>query len=441
MANRPTVARLHISLVGVVVLLVAVFVSPGTALAHTDFESSTPSDGSIVDGPLTTVVVEFTNPAVSSGEGFRLLDPDGVVREPASLDPTDGTTFIATFDPPLGDGEYGFRWDVQAGDAHPIQGSFRFTVIVPVSVTDAAPGTVAVDHEVTTAPATVTPADETGGVSDDTSTLDEFLVVDDDSGTAVGRIGRSMTMAGTVFAVGIVTALAAFVRGRRDELHALIGWVRVAGLAIVAGGVVEFAALDETQSAGAGEVLGSRPGTAVLLKVVAGVLVFVGFGDHAGEIVGRPRSLSAGAALETAERSGAAAGSPFDAGLGWRPGATAAVGLAGLTAAMASFWFDGHTVSRGPWLVHAIVNLVHVGAAAVWVGGVFAMTAVAVLRRSHDEPTGLAAMVVRFSAIAAGSLCALAVAGLVMAWMVIDGLTDLWSSDWGRVLIDRKSVV
>lgn len=118
MANRRTVARLHISLVGMVVLLVAVFVSPGTAAAHTDFDSSTPTDGSIVDGPLTTVVVEFTNPAIPSGEGFQLLDPDGLVREPASLDPTDGTTFIATFDPPLGAGEYGFRWDVQAGDAH-----------------------------------------------------------------------------------------------------------------------------------------------------------------------------------------------------------------------------------------------------------------------------------------------------------------------------------
>jgi len=33
------------------------------------------------------------------------------------------------------------------------------------------------------------------------------------------------------------------------------------------------------------------------------------------------------------------------------------------------------------------------------------------------------------------------VAGLVMAWMVIDGPTDLWSTDWGRVLLAKIVVV
>ena len=139
MTNRPTLSPVH-AIAGLIVALLAVLAAPGSAAAHTDFVSSTPADGSTVIGPLSTVTVEFTNPAVESGDGFELLGPDGVVRVPDALDPTDGTRFVATFDPPLPAGVYGFRWDVQAGDAHPIQGSFQFTVEAPPTTTE--PGAV-----------------------------------------------------------------------------------------------------------------------------------------------------------------------------------------------------------------------------------------------------------------------------------------------------------
>ena len=81
----------------------------------------------------------------------------------------------------------------------------------------------------------------------------------------------------------------------------------------------------------------------------------------------------------------------------WSPSSAAAVGLVGYALVLVSFWFDGHTVSKGPWAIHSLVNLVHLGAAAVWGGGVFAMTTVAWMRRRRSERVGLAAMVVRFS--------------------------------------------
>ena len=447
MTNRPTLSPVH-AIAGLIVALLAVLAAPGSAAAHTDFVSSTPADGSTVIGPLSTVTVEFTNPAVESGDGFELLGPDGVVRVPDALDPTDGTRFVATFDPPLPAGVYGFRWDVQAGDAHPIQGSFQFTVEAPPTTTEPGAVTTASGTDPTTpvAPVEQTATDGTtngaGNGATGTAALDAFLESGDDVGSVVGRVGRTMSIAGMIFAAGVIAALAAFVRGRRDELRGLIGWVRLAGFVVIAGGVTEFAALDETQTSGLIDVIGTKPGTAALLKVAAGLLVFVGFGDRSGTIEAAPRSLSSATAVRSDDGAvDIPAHGESDVDASWSPDATAAIGLVGLVLGLVSSSFDGHTVSRGPWLVHAVVNLVHVGAASVWVGGVISMTALAVLRRRRAERIGLAAMVVRFSTVAAVSLAALTVAGVVMTWMVVAGPSDLVSTDWGRVLLAKVAVV
>ena len=97
------------------------------AAAHTEFESSDPTDGAVLDGPVDTVTVVFTNDAVPAGEGFEVLDPSGRERTPAVNSP-DGRTFVLAFDEPLAGGVVGVRWSVRAGDAHPIEGSFTFTV-------------------------------------------------------------------------------------------------------------------------------------------------------------------------------------------------------------------------------------------------------------------------------------------------------------------------
>jgi copper transport protein len=177
-----------------------------------------------------------------------------------------------------------------------------------------------------------------------------------------------------------------------------------------------------------------------------GVLVFVGFGSAAGKVVGPPRSLSAAVAVDTVsdqrtERSAAPDPAARADQFRWVPDATATAGVAGIVLALGAYWFDGHTVSRGPWIVHAAVNLVHVTAASVWVGGVFAMTLVAWMRRRRRAEVGLAGMVVRFSTIAAVSLAALSVAGLVMAWLILDSPGDLFSTSWGQVLLVKVGAV
>jgi copper transport protein len=438
------------------VCVAALVLGPSTASAHTEFVSSSPADGETVEGPLSTIVISFTNPAVESGDGFELLAPDGSIRTPSAVDPGDGTSFEAAFDPPLTVGTYGFRWEVQAGDAHPIDGSFSFEVVsAPGATTTLAPTTgssstptssVAEDTSTATTDASTgaggsgTTGGTTSGASDASGaeTLEAFLEGGGDAEPFAGRVGRTLSIAGSLFAIGAVAALIWVIRGTTAELAGLLQWVRLAGVALAAGGLIELGALDEVSGTSLGELLTTKAGVAVLLDLVAGALIVVGFSRGSGRMVAVPRSLSA--ATATVESPAAPEESATSA-VRWSPDRTAALGLLGIVAALAAYWFDGHTVSRGPWAVHAAINLVHVTTAGLWAGGVVALTLVVVTRRRRGVGADAVGLVVRFSSIAMVSLALLAVAGAGLAWLVLDGPGELFSTDWGTILLAKVSAV
>ena len=425
--------------------VLTVLVPGGVAFAHTDFDSSVPADGDSVDGPLTEVVVNFTNPAEPAGDGFELLDPGGTIRTPTTVDATDGTSFVLSFDPPLGTGTYAVRWSVRAGDAHPIDGSFQFEVVgaaptttIQPTVTNSVPTSVPTSTTIPTAGGAATPPT----TAPETTSLDEFLSSDSSNGQmTMGAVGRSFSILGSIFGIGVVAALAWTVRGRRDELVSLLTWARLAGLVVAVGGLIEFASLSESDpGASFTGLVSTRAGVATALKVIGGLLVMFALHERAGRIVAPTRSVSAAVAIDAALTATDPV-RPHPAEHRWTPSSTAAVGLLGYALVLASFWFDGHTVSEGPWALHALVNLVHLGAGAVWAGGVFAMTAIVWMRRRRAERTDLAAMVVRFSSIAMVSLIAVVAAGAVMTWFVLDAPGDLFGTDWGRMLVAKTAVV
>ena len=448
------IRRVQIAL-GALFALLATLGAGQVAFAHTDFDSSVPTDGAVVEGPLSQVTVNFTNPAEPAGEGFELLDPGGSIRTPSSVDATDGTTFVLTFDPALEAGTYGFRWKVRAGDAHPIDGSFTFEVTVqPSEPTITVPAAAVTPASNAAAPVTVAPVvedatppagDDAGAADGADASLDAFVNAGSagSGGTdAVGRVGRTLTVLGTIFGIGVLAALIWTIRGAREELDAQLAWVRLAGLVVFTGGFIEYAAFVESDSGVAlGDLFGTKPGVAAALKMVGGIAVVVGFHGRAGRMVAPAHSLSAAMATDL-DADPATTSDPATHGEHrWAPTSAAAVGFAGYALVLASFWFDGHTVSKGSWVVHAAVNLVHLGAAAVWGGGVFAMTTVAWMRRRRSERLGLAAMVVRFSSLATVSLVAVIVAGLVMTWMILDTPGDLFGTQWGRLLIAKTAAV
>lgn len=123
----------------------------------------------------------------------------------------------------------------------------------------------------------------------------------------------------------------------------------------------------------------------------------------------------------------------------WVSDRSSSAAYAGVVIAIVSFWFDGHTVSKGFRPLHAIVNSVHVVAGSVWLGGVVAMTVVLWSRHRTDVAPRALEMVVRFSGIAAVALGAVIAAGGIMAFLVLDSVGELFSTQWGQVLLLKSA--
>ena len=98
--------------------------------------------------------------------------------------------------------------------------------------------------------------------------------------------------------------------------------------------------------------------------------------------------------------------------------------------------FDGHAVTKGPRLAHAVSDIVHMGSATIWVGSVLGLFLVSRLDRQK-----LATVAQRTAKVLMGTVAAVAVSGVVMTFMIIDGMSSLTDSTWGRILLVKLFVV
>lgn len=411
--------------------------------AHTEFESSTPTDGAVVDEPVSEVVISFTNPATPVGDEFVAFDASGVVRSPTSVISPDGRDFELRFEPPL-EGQVGIRWRVQAGDAHPIEGTFTFNAPDPAATTvgAGAPASPPASAAAATPGPAVDGADGSGAADDPTAeapaSLVEFLEpTDSTGGEPVERLGRVVTLAGVVLGLGGLAFLTSAVRGTQTEIDLAIRAVRVLGAVIALGAAVEYIGLGAVSDTALTELWSTSVGFAVALRVLGGTALAVGLATHAVAVRRRPRALSA-TVLEHAppselERS--------DQVFRWRPDGASWIAYCGVAALVASFWFDGHTVTEGLRPLHAVVNSVHLLAGSVWAGGVVAMSAVIWYRSRQGRPTRSHELIVRFSGTASIALVAVAAAGALMAVFVLDSIDELTTTEWGQTLLLKCAAV
>ncbi len=493
----------------------SVLLAIGPASAHTGFESSNPVDGSTVDSAVEVVTIAYSGAAEPTGEGFVALDSSGTIRIPDIVtSDADQQTWTLRFDPPLAGGAVGVRWTVQALDAHPINGSFSFTVTDDTAA------------ERSGVPATAsTPVDDPGSgmepkrsgkiasepvgssgfppvsegevASSATRDLESFLQRSDQTApnaAGVGAFGRLLGFVGTMIGIGGLCFGVVVVRNRPRDLRSVFKAVRYAALVVVAGTAIDLVAHLAVASNGWWEILIagavrsatlSTFGLAVGLRIVAGALLFANarIADQEGgrrevpapqrELVlaGGPRHVALGDVrwetgpaewLDGGRSEGRRLGPPSwpedlelshsvlvnrrvddertpPVGVDERPLSNAS--LVAVVLLLASFTFDGHTVTEGNRWVTGVVDMVHVMAASIWAGGVVAFAVVLWRRYLRRERLGGLEMALRFSVVAGAALAVAGLAGTILAVIIIESVSDLWATPWGRLLIAKTAAV
>ena len=104
----------------------------------------------------------------------------------------------------------------------------------------------------------------------------------------------------------------------------------------------------------------------------------------------------------------------------------------------------GHALDRGQWPrpLNVAADILHVGAAAIWIGGLLALAVGlprAARRLSADQRARFTAVLVpRLSAIALVSVGVIAATGLVRAFSELTAVSQLWSSGYGRAIVIKS---
>jgi copper transport protein len=288
----------------------------------------------------------------------------------------------------LHQGTYLVSWRIVSADGHVINGAFSFSLGTPTTP----PSQLAAEVR----PPSNTPWN------------------------VAGDIARGFGYAGSLMAVGGLAFLLAVTRrgdSTKGERRLLQTAAAVALVAAFAGVVVQT-----VKASGLGR-------TAATDTALLGDTFREGFGVSA--IV-----RMAGLAVVVV---GVALAGRADPSRGKARWAIAGVGAA---ATLVSFPLTGHSQSTSPRALIVLADLVHLGAASIWLGGLVFL-ALAIRRRRDDDRHGrreLAEVVSRFSVMATSAVFALAAAGALFAYKQTGSIDALTSTRYGGLLIAKVAL-
>jgi uncharacterized membrane protein len=214
----------------------------------------------------------------------------------------------------------------------------------------------------------------------------------------------------------------------------LVAVVSAGGAAAGVGGVIELIGTARRFDTSLSDVLTLDAGSAAMLRALAGLLVALGLFDHSMAVATRPAS-------EAGDTDDPGDDDESVADRRWVPSSASSFGIGGALLGVVSFAFDGHTVSKGPRLLHAAANTVHVAAAAIWLGGLLGLAIVGAMRHRDGHAPPLGSVVIRFSSLATTAVVAVAVAGVGISLMIVDEPSDYVDTVWGKRLIIKTVAV
>jgi copper transport protein len=363
----------------------AIVATATPAFAHAEFETSEPAANATLPAgePPAAVTLDFSEGVQLPDDAIRLIDASEGTEVEGVGDAThgDSDSVVTATLPALDDGDYVVDWHVVSQDSHPIEASFTFTV----------------------------------GESDtDSATITGLL--ESDSGHGVGitfGLVRALAFGSVLVLVGAIVFLRVLVpaAGSDPSVRATlwISWL-VAFVTAFAGIGLQaaYTANNELSEAWDPDAIGDVLDTP--------------FGQWWAARIGL--LLIALLAIRKPEKRRP----PFVLAL------EALLGL-GL---LLTFTAAGHA-RTGRWVGLAYVtDLTHLGAAAVWLGGLAVL--VALVARRHPSPDGGNASA-RFSVIAAPAIAVVAVTGTIQGWRQTGELEALFDTTYGRLLLTKIIIV
>jgi copper transport protein len=333
-----------------------VLLAPGIAQSHSQLVSSEPGAGDTLAVSPPQVLLVFTEPVDPAYTSLDVLDSVGhvIVEDVGAALPSDPRQFVATL-PTLADGAYTISWRaVSATDGHSTSGFVTFAV-----------GSATLPAGAATS-GQIDPHAGHGGIA---------LVVE--------AIGRTIGSLGFMAALGL--AIFAWLAGLGLPHRRRLAWLACIGLCLGAiGGVLLAWTATQTGDVGAANanlveyLLTARSGQLLLLRIGVGALG----GAVAALLLLRGRTGLAISAI------------------------TGVAGIVLLSLSSHSAAFDSP--------VPLMAQVVHLGAASVWVGGLLGLGALVLGPRPLPD---LRTLVPKFSAAALASVALIAVSGAYLDWV------------------------
>nr|WP_205775918.1 copper resistance protein CopC [Micromonospora tulbaghiae] len=375
--RRPSraVAARSGAVAGLLLLLVALLLVPATpAAAHAVLVSSSPAASAVVPEAPAQVVITFSEGVRKVPGKVRVIAPDGSRADRG--EPTfQGAEVTIPVDPSAGRGTYLVSYRVISADSHPVSGAFTYSVGAPSEP----------------------PTDS--GTDNRANPVTENAV----------KVAKYAGYTGLLLLVGPALVLAALWPRRLSRRGpARLAWT---GLGLLAAATlaevwlqvpyVNGGGLFDVTGSGLGDVLGSAYGTTHLVRLgllaAAVFLLRPLFAGPIGRTDGIILAVLGGAALFTWPLAGHAAASPAPA-------------------------------------VSVVVDAVHLGGMAVWLGGLV-MLAVFLLRRADERE--LDAILPIWSRWAALAVAALLLAGTVQGLIEVASIQALFDTTYGRLLLAK----
>lgn len=357
------------------------------AAAHAELESTSPSPASVLLAPPRQVELRFDEAVTIDPSSLRVLALDGRRVDDGATHHVGGRgEVVATALPGhVAAGTYVVAWHVVSDDSHPVHGAFVFSV-----------GSAA-------------------GARRGEAIASTFLA--EGGSTAVGAlygVVRFVVLACLLALVGVLAVLVLLIpaAGCLRRVRWLV-WGSWAGLLVatavsvgVQGAYGASLPLDKVVSPSVLDaVVRTRFGEAALSRLVLVVL-----------LVPVLRAVRHGRQLRAPWL--VAAGSALGIGLLLTPG------------------LAGHASTIGNGAVGEVVDVVHVGAASVWVGGLLLLGTLALpgLPAGEERPD-VAGLAARFSPWAAGAVVLLVTSGVVQSVRRVGSRYALLHTSYGRILL------